>query len=182
MQIKFVPTYTSHLMRYVFALEHCYKKNVIDLGCKDGYCSILLSYAAYKLDLVDIDKRFLDTARSLKYISPVEFHQIDLEKDFPEGKWQVAVAFEVIEHLENPEFFIKNIAEHLEDGGKLIFSVPHMVANIQHKVLFDEEKIKSLISKYFKIEEFYIQDKKIFSNKPMYKGLKCYLGTAIKIK
>jgi hypothetical protein len=57
-----------------------------------------------------------------------------------------------------------------------VFSVPHMVVNIQHKTLFNEQKIKDLLSKYLVITEFYIQDKKIYSERPLYKNLKCYLG------
>lgn len=178
--MKFILTYADHLARYIFASEHCYKRTVLDLGCKDGCGSVLLSYGSVSLSLVDCNGKYLNQAKNRGYICKTDFIQCDLEKNFPEGRWQIITAFEVIEHLENPEFFVKNIAEHLEEGGKLIFSVPHMVANREHKTLFDEQSIKNLISKYFNISEFYIQDKKIYSNKPMYKGLKCYLGVAIK--
>jgi len=56
-----------------------------------------------------------------------------------------------------------------------------MVANRLHKVLYDEQKIKELISRYFKIEEFYVQDKTIIANKRTYKGLITYIGVATKI-
>ncbi len=75
---------------------------------------------------------------------------------------------------------MKNITRALRPGGTLVFSVPHMVANREHKTLFDEEKIKALISKYLTIKEFYIQDKKYLNNKQMFKGLKCYVGVAVK--
>lgn len=179
---KFIPTYTDHLARYLFALGKCYKKNVVDLGCKDGYGSVLLGYGADKLDLVDVSDYFLRSAKTEhKYFCPVEFHQVDFEKSFPVGSWDVAVAFEIIEHLENVDFFIQNIANHLKPGGTLVFSVPEMVANREHKTLFDEQKIKDLISKYLTLTEFYIDDKKIFSGEPKYHNLKCFLGVARKI-
>lgn len=173
---KFMHTFEEHLARYVFASGRCYKQSVIDIGGKQGFGTHLLSYGAIKATIVDYDANWLKNAQELyKYLCPVDFKNVDLDKGFPDGKWDVGVCFEVIEHVTNPEFLVKNIAEHCKT---LIFSVPHMVANPEHKTLFDEAKIKELISKYFTIEEFYIQDKKIYSGRPMYNGLKCYLGVA----
>lgn len=177
--MKFVPTYTTHLERYIFALEHSYKQRVLDVGCKDGDGSILLSYGATELDLADFNEKYLDTAKKNDYKCPTKFHLVDLEKDFPEGKWDTIVAFEILEHLEDPEFLVKNIKKHLRFGGSFVFSVPNMVANREHKVLFDKKKIQDLISKYFTITEFYEQKDKVLSGKPNYKGLLCYVGVAM---
>ena len=181
--MKFVPSFKEHLTRYVFAMPYVYKgKSVIDVGSGDGYGGMLLSYGASKVSLVDNDPQRLKRAKlNYKYFcEDVEFLQVDLEKEYPKGKWDVATAFEVIEHVEDPHFLVANIAEHLTEGGCLVFSVPHMVANHEHKTLFDEEGIKKLVGKYLTIDEFYVQDKQIFSDKPLYKDLKCYVGVAYK--
>lgn len=179
---KFIPTFSDHLARYVFAVDYCYKREVLDAGCKEGFGSHILSYGAKRISLVDINKKFLDKAKNwYKYFCPVEFVECDFEKSFPNGEWETIIALEVIEHLNNPDFFIENIKNHLKVGGRLIFSVPHMVANKEHKVLFDEKGIRTLIEKHLKLTEFYIQDKKIYSNKLRYKKLICYLGVAEKV-
>jgi 2-polyprenyl-3-methyl-5-hydroxy-6-metoxy-1,4-benzoquinol methylase len=176
---KFIQTFSDHLARYVFASERCIKKSVIDVGVNSGFGSLIMSYSAEDIIGVDRDERLLAQANSFyKYFCDFKTVTCDLEKDFPEGKWDVATCFEVIEHVENPEFLIKNIFEHLNDNGILIFSVPHMVPNRLHKTLFDEQKIKEMISKYGVIEEFYLQDKKTISGNRMYKGLKVYVGVA----
>jgi len=179
---KFIPAFVDHLSRYIFATERAYKKNVIDLGSRDGFGSVLLSYAADQLTLADVNEKYLKAAETeITFRCPTKFIQCDFEKEFPEGKWDMAVAFEVIEHLENCDFFIKNIAEHLEAGGHLVFSVPEMVANHEHKTLFDEQKIKDLISKYLKITEFYRDDFRAYTGAPRYAGVKGFLGVARKI-
>lgn len=181
---KFVPTFADHLARYVYALEHCYKKSVLDAGGKEGFGAHILSYGANDITIADIDDSFLTRAKSwFKYFCPVTYVKSDFEKDFPQGTWDVVTAFEIIEHLtpEGGDFFVKNISEHLKPGGALIFSVPHMVANHEHKTLYDEEKIKALISKYLTIEELYVQKGKTLSGKPMYKGLTCHVGLARKL-
>jgi 2-polyprenyl-3-methyl-5-hydroxy-6-metoxy-1,4-benzoquinol methylase len=167
--MKFIPTFSENLARYVFALNYCVRKRVIDLGCQDCHGSYLLGYAAANVTAVDICWPEIVKARErIRFICPTQFIGCDFEKDFPEGEWDVAVCFEVIEHLENPDFFLNNVKDHLVKGGLFIFSVPHMVANRLHKQLYDEKKIKDLISKYFHEVEFHVQDKMIISNKPTY--------------
>lgn len=179
---RFAPSFSEHFARYAFATLFCYKRKVLDAGCKDGTCSYLLSAVANSLDLADISESFISAAKEQhKYLCPTGFYVADFNKEFPEGEWETITAFETIEHLENPDEFVKNVSEHLKEGGTFVFSVPHMIANKEHKTLFDEEKIRSLISKYLTIEEFYIQDRKAISQKPMYKGLKCYIGVARKL-
>lgn len=178
---KFVHSFADHLARYVYALERCPRKSVLDAGGKEGFGAHILSYGANDITIADIDDDFLKKSKTwFKYFSPVTFVKSDFEKEFPEGMWDVITAFEVIEHLtpEGGDFFVKNISEHLKPGGVLIFSVPHLCPNHEHKTLYTEERIKALITKYLDLEEFHIQKAKIYSGKPLYKGLTNYLGIA----
>ena len=177
---RFAPSYADHIARYAFALNYCHKKKVLDAGSKDGFGAVILSYVTNELTLADISEQWLNSSKGIVYNCPTRFELVDFEKDFPEGEWDTIVCFEVLEHVADPDFLMANVAKHLKPGGLFVFSTPHMIANHEHKVLFDEEKIKALISKHLKIEEFYIQDKKIYSGRPLYKGLKCYLGVAKK--
>ena len=178
--MRFAPTFAEHITRYAFAMHHVYKRSVLDAGSKDGFGSQVLSWVAKDITLADISELWLGAAGKKTYECPVSFVVSDFEVSFPEGEWDTVVAFEVIEHLANPEFFIENVAKHLKVGGKLVFSVPHLVANKEHKTLFDEEKIRGLISRFLRLDEFYVQDKEALSGKPLYMGLKCYVGVAAK--
>lgn len=179
---KFIPTWTNHLIRYVFAMDYCKRKRVMDAGCQTGFGAHLLSFSANSVSLVDISNKNLATSiNKYKFDCPIEALNCDFEEDFPKGGWDTIVAFEVIEHLANPEFFIKNVTSHLPIGGQLVFSVPHMIANKEHKTLFNEKGIRDLIGRHLKITEFYLQDKKVFSNRLNYKGVKYYVGVAEKV-
>ena len=174
--------FIGHLERYVFALSYIHKKSVLDLGCKDGYGAHLLSCFAKHVTLADRNTNSLALAEKYyRFLCETDSQQVDFEVDFPKGKWDAIVAFEVIEHIANYEQFVQNIADNLPSGGMLIFSVPHMIKNPDHKVLFDEKSILALISKYFILEEFYIQDKLGISGKPAISPPISYVGVAYKL-
>lgn len=175
---KYANSWQHHIVRYVFSLPYCYRKSVLDAGCQIGYGGHIISHVANSVTFVDMNKKYTDMAASVRHFCPTDYQVVDFETDFPKGTWDTVVAFEVIEHLEKPDVFLANVAKHLNPNGRLVFSVPHMVANHEHKHVYDKDSIKKLIRKYFKIEEFYEQDKNPVTLDPMYGNLKCYVGVA----
>lgn len=173
--------FIPHLERYIFAMPHVQGLDVMDAASKDGYGSSLLAQVANKVTLVDNSAFWLGKAESnYTYQGKANFIVDDFNKGFPEGEWDAVVAFEIIEHVEDPDFFISNITSHLKKGGELVFSVPHMKEEECHLTLFDEDKIRGLISKYLTITEFYVQKGYGISNIPFSRYPVTYVGIAVK--
>lgn len=176
---KFASSWQHHVVRYSWALPYCYRKKVLETGSQYGWGAYLISWVANSVDLVDISVPWMDYAKKQVYQCPVTFHVKDFEKEMVEGEWDTIVCFETIEHLEDPSFFLESCSKVLKKGGRFLFSVPHMVANHEHKQVYDAKKIKELIGKYFNLVEFYEQDKNPITLGPMYGDLKCYIGVAM---
>ena len=165
--------FSPHLERYVFAMRHCLGKKTIDVGGKSGYGADILSYIQADVTVVDNASRHLKKYKGNSIL-------MDLNETYPDEMWDAAVAFEIIEHVKDPDNLVKNIVEHLNPGGVLVFSVSHMKEHESHLTLFDEQKIRDLISKYLVIEEFYIQDRYVISGIPFTVYPVTYVGVAIK--
>ena len=102
---NYIPTLQEHLTRYTFALQPALNKTVIDASAGTGYGTKLLAEAAKHIVGVDVD---IETVRYASKIYPdISFAQFDLNKNFPiDGKFDLCVSFETIEHLEKPEVFL----------------------------------------------------------------------------
>jgi SAM-dependent methyltransferase len=114
-----------HLKRYEFALPHCESADVLDAGCGVGYGSALLASRARRVVGVDRANDAIAYARR-RYGAPnVDFREADLlSLDLPDASFDVVCSFEVIEHLQEQERFVAEVARVLRPGGAFLVSTP----------------------------------------------------------
>lgn len=105
--------------------------SILDLGTGEGYNSERLAEALkaknvqYRILAADIDPAVFKA----RGVPGVEFREANLDKDFDFGRFDVVMATEVLEHVENPYHFLRNALRHLGPGGTLFLSSPN-TANI----------------------------------------------------
>lgn len=106
----------DHVSRYRWACQHL-QGTILDAGCGIGYGSKILADNGFKVRAVDIDQEAVDYA--LKYYNHknITFQCSALDKILPLS--DCTVAFEIIEHIENPLYFLSRVK------GKLLASVPN---------------------------------------------------------
>ncbi len=170
----------QHLAFYEIVIPYVKGKKVLDAGCGYGLGAwIWLKGGAQLVKAYDISKSTLNFAKK-NYQSPkIKFEKLDFNKDeFPHRNFfDVVCSIEVIEHLKNYEFYLKNIFKSLKKGGILFLTTPNAAISTQdnqfHLHEFTDKELKALLSslnfkilkKYtFSINEFSKFSGKYFPN------------------
>lgn len=154
----------DHLQRYRFAAARVAGLRVLDVGCGEGYGSYLLRTAgAREVAGIDIGAEVVERARSSFSCDSLEFLQDDacvLEAARRKAPFDAVVSFENIEHLPDPEAFVRLAAQEiLAPEGFLIVSTPDASAlekdasgatlNKYHLSELTEQQFCALLGKYF---------------------------------
>ena len=123
----------------------------LDVGCREGLQSEWLKERGYDVTAIDIEKCYNDCI------------VMDVNNGllFPDNSFALVWCSEVIEHLESPSFFVREVQRVLHPGGKLILTTPNSgfwlyplarlfgksaadLQNPTHRHFFTEHDIRSL--------------------------------------
>jgi len=98
--------------------ENAFGGNMLDIGGGKGEFSLRVKERFRHICLLDY---------SPAAIPEIETRSADLNQIWPvnDSEFDVAIALEVIEHLENPRHFFREILRSVKSGGFLIISTPN---------------------------------------------------------
>jgi len=98
---------------------------IADIGGGAGNFSRILARAGFTVTLFDFKPEFEEPN--------LEARSVDLNTHWPaeDREYDCVISLEVIEHVENPRHFFREMARILRPGGKLLISTPnqHSVAS-----------------------------------------------------
>lgn len=125
--------YANHRQRYQFACEFMkpfQNLNILDAACGVGYGTFDLAaqVAASKVIGIDRSDEALSIANKIFSGDKIRFlkdncHTLAAASEF--GPFDMVVSFETLEHLPEPEQFLKSCHCNLKPGGMLIISTPN---------------------------------------------------------
>lgn len=98
-------------------------KTLLELGSSLGYFSRIFKDRGFEVVGSDISDFIVKKARRLQ--KDIKFIKLDIEKETKlDKKFDYIIAFEVFEHLKNPQKTISNIFLNLNQNGTLLLSTP----------------------------------------------------------
>jgi SAM-dependent methyltransferase len=153
--------HAEHLARYQLAAQLADSRRVLDAACGEGYGTGLLAAAgATSATGVDADERTVAHARE-RY-PDAEFVLADVRQlPFDAGTFDLAVSFETIEHVRDPERVVDELRRVLTADGLLLISTPnkhaYLVENEFHQREFLHEEFVELLSVRFSRVEVLLQ-------------------------
>ena len=116
----------EHMARYTFAARLARGKRVLDAGCGAGYGSAELARSAESVVGVDRAPAAIEFARAHYAAHNLSFEEGTCEA-LPHGdaSFELVVAFEVIEHLDDWRGFLREAHRVLVPNGQLVISTPN---------------------------------------------------------
>jgi SAM-dependent methyltransferase len=101
-------------------------QRVIDVGCGVGYHDLVMArdHGVTEVLAIDYSPRSIEVARS-NYSHPAVRHEVADVFELEPGDFDLAVSFQVIEHLSNPAEFLEACARQVRPGGTIAVFTPN---------------------------------------------------------
>jgi SAM-dependent methyltransferase len=116
----------EHLARYSFAARLARGKRVLDAGCGAGYGSAELAHTAQWVVGADLEREAVDFARANYRLPNLWFEQAScVALPHNDSTFDLVVAFEVIEHLEQWREFLLEVRRIISPNGQFVVSTPN---------------------------------------------------------
>ncbi len=112
-----------HFCAYEFARKLVADKNVLDIGCGEGYGSDYLAGFAKSVTAIDYDPSVIAYAKNKYQKAGLEYLVLDI-KDLGglNRKFDIICSFQNIEHIRDTQKLLKDVASLLKDTGTFVCS------------------------------------------------------------
>ena len=118
--------FQRHLVAYELASTFAEDKNVIDVGCGEGYGPSILAGRAQKVLGVDIAPEVVGHAAGQYGTKNLSFRVMDVNRlELPPQSFDLAVSLQVVEHLADVSGYFAEIARILGPEGVALLSTPN---------------------------------------------------------
>ena len=115
-----------HLKAYEEAAGHAVSADVLDVGCNTGYGTLRFLEVARRVVGVDVSDRAIEVARASTRDGRPEFVVIDgITLPFPDDSFDLVVSFQVIEHIEDPVPYLREIRRVARPSATVLFTTPN---------------------------------------------------------
>lgn len=117
-------------IEFMSQFAHQKSVKVLDLGCGDGCFLNALSERFSKWELSGADGSSAQVAKAKSRLMKSEFKVIDFNLDLPfsDAQFDIVFAGEIIEHLPDPDHFLKEAQRLLKRGGMICLTTPNLLA------------------------------------------------------
>ncbi len=148
--------FARHKLTYEYALQFVEGKRVLDAGCGTGYGSNMLASRAHRVSAIDLSNEAIDYCHA-HYAAPnLDFIQMDVTQLGFRRAFDVAVSFQVIEHLSDPGAILISLKQAVMPGGTILLATPNVraprtgdAANPFHCSEMSYEQLHALLGTHF---------------------------------
>lgn len=145
----------------------------LDIGCDVGFFTNILTAKGFRAFGVDLNEEKLKIARKTFEKNAVFVEMSGTNLGFAENAFDLVLALEIIEHLNNPSDLLNEICRVTKKGGKIVISTPNRLSlegirgrifeilggpkwvawDPSHKKIFSSTEFISLLERCFVIKK-----------------------------
>lgn len=154
--------YLFHLATYDFARPLVGGGRVLDFGCGTGYGTKHISATCREIVGVDISAEAIAVAAERYVADNLAFRQIERVEvaaaPFDSSSFDAVLSFQVIEHISEPDAYLREIVRLLRPGGVAVFATPDRRTRLGpgqrpwnrfHVTEYDPPSLQSLLARHF---------------------------------
>ena len=121
--------FQRHMIAYLEA-SLLINGTVLEIGCGEGYG--IKELAGKSSRYIAVDKFETIIEESLMKSNNIEFHKMEIPplSNIASNSIDFVVTFQVIEHIVDDVFFLKEIYRVLKEGGKLLLTTPNKLMSL----------------------------------------------------
>lgn len=163
----------EHLARYNLVKGE-EDSSVVDIGCGAGYGSDLLARSFKSVHGVDVSQEAIDLAKKNWQKKNITFTAGSGTKiPFKESTFDIAVAFEVFEHIKDWQKFLSELKRVTKKNGMIYISTPNKniyspgtkkPINPHHFFEMTEYQFRKALVRYFRIDQFLGQRTPVYND------------------
>jgi SAM-dependent methyltransferase len=142
-----------HASGYRSVIERLGGGTMLDVGCGQGFESARFLAPGRRVVGADYSAEAVDVARSRHGAAGLEVAQMNaLALGFAAGSFDWACSSHLIEHFDEPEGHVAELARVMKDDGTVFFLTPNAPADFEnpfHIHLFEPAELRALLSRHF---------------------------------
>ena len=126
---------------------------VLEIGCGEGYG--ISELVQFSKKYIGVDKFDTYISEDIKKHNDIVFHKMEIPPllNIESNSIDFVVTFQVIEHIQDDHYFLREIFRVLKPGGKLLLTTPNKLMSLSRNPWHIREytpfEMKDILRKYF---------------------------------